>query len=368
MLGLLAVLKAGGQVDLSAMYWGFIHGTIGEVSVVALMIGAIYLILRGVITLRIPGTYLITFVVFLILFGGHGLDISYLAAHLCGGGLMLGAFYMATDYATSPITPSGQVVYAILMGVLTGVFRLFGGTAEGVSYAIIISNLFVPLIEKITVPAAFGWEKKGLNFNRPAKRTITILCCITLVAGLGLGGIYQVTKEPIAQQELAALRQSYLTVCPGAAGFETPDDLAKRVATAQAEESFGHGELGRVSIDDALLAVDATGNTVGYVVCASSRDGYNGQVSMSIGMDASGAVTGVSFLTLNETPSLGMQAGEDWFKDQFKGVGPDSITLIGATAPAGPAQVNAISGATITSKAVTNTVNAALLFISGYIK
>ena len=107
---------------------------------------------------------------------------------------------------------------------------------------------------------------------------------------------------------------------------------------------------------------------MGYVVCASSRDGYNGLISMTIGMSAEGSITGISFLTLAETPSLGMVADEDWFKDQYKGIGPEAATLVGATAPTGEGQVNAISGATITSAAVTNAVNAALLFIEGYIK
>ena len=79
-----------------------------------------------------------------------------MTAELCGGGLMLGAWFMATDYVTSPITPKGQYVYGIILGVLTGLFRLFGGSAEGVSYAIIISNLLVPLIERVTLPKPFG--------------------------------------------------------------------------------------------------------------------------------------------------------------------------------------------------------------------
>ena len=123
---------------------------------IAIMIGAIFLILMGIIDLRVPGTYLVTFVVFLVIFGGHGFDMNYITAQLAGGGLMLGAWFMATDYVTSPITKTGQIVYGILLGVLTGLFRLFGPSAEGVSYAIIISNLLVPLIERITLPKAFG--------------------------------------------------------------------------------------------------------------------------------------------------------------------------------------------------------------------
>ena len=152
----LANLKAGEAVNTMDMLMGNIRGTIGETSVIAIMIGAMFLILMGVIDLRIPGSYLISFVVFIALFGGHGLDPQYITAHLCGGGLMLGAWFMATDYVTSPITSSGKIIYGICLGLLTGLFRLFGGSAEGVSYAIIISNLLVPLIEKVTLPKPFG--------------------------------------------------------------------------------------------------------------------------------------------------------------------------------------------------------------------
>lgn len=152
----LANLKAGESVDSFAMLIGNTSGTIGETSVIALMIGAMFLILMGVIDLWIPGTYILTFVIFISLFGGHGFDPQYITAHLCGGGLMLGAWFMATDYVTSPITSKGKIVYGICLGCLTGLFRLFGGSAEGVSYAIIISNLLVPLIEKATLPKPFG--------------------------------------------------------------------------------------------------------------------------------------------------------------------------------------------------------------------
>ena len=154
----LAVLKNGGSVDLAAMFIGKIPGTIGEVSTIALLIGAAYLLVKKVISIRIPAAYLITFAVFAFIFGQHSL--YYVAAQLCGGGLIFGAFFMATDYVTSPITPRGQIVFGVLLGVLTGLFRIFGGSAEGVSYAIIISNLLVPLIEKVTLPVAFGKEGK----------------------------------------------------------------------------------------------------------------------------------------------------------------------------------------------------------------
>ena len=150
------------QVNTMNMLIGTIPGTIGETSVIAIIIGAIFLILMGVIDLRIPGTYIVTFAIFVGIFGhvAHPeigfFDPQYITAHLCGGGLMLGAWFMATDYVTSPITKKGQIVYGIVLGLLTGLFRIFGGSAEGVSYAIIISNLLVPLIEKVTLPKPFG--------------------------------------------------------------------------------------------------------------------------------------------------------------------------------------------------------------------
>ena len=160
----LAYVKEGAldKINTMDMLLGTIPGTIGETSVIAIIIGAIFLILMGVIDLRIPGTYIVTFVIFVGIFGhvAHPeigfFDPTYITAHLCGGGLMLGAWFMATDYVTSPITKKGQYIYGIALGILTGLFRIFGGSAEGVSYAIIISNLLVPLIERVTLPKPFG--------------------------------------------------------------------------------------------------------------------------------------------------------------------------------------------------------------------
>ena len=152
----LANLKAGESVNILDMVIGRTSGTIGETSMIAIVAGACILILMGIIDLRIPGCYIVSFVAFITIFGGHGLDAAYISAHLAGGGLMLGAFFMATDYVTRPITKNGQYLFGILLGILTGIFRIFGPSSEGVSYAIIIGNLLVPLIEKITLPTAFG--------------------------------------------------------------------------------------------------------------------------------------------------------------------------------------------------------------------
>lgn len=156
----LTALKNASDVSTSItkLLIGNYAGTIGETSVIALLIGVIYLVVRRIIDLRIPLTYIIVFGVCILLFN-KTFSPDFLARHIFGGGLIFGAFFMATDYTTSPITKRGRYVFGIFLGVLTAIFRTFGANAEGVSFAIIFCNLLVPLIEKYTVPRAFGITK-----------------------------------------------------------------------------------------------------------------------------------------------------------------------------------------------------------------
>lgn len=156
----LSALKNAGESSASLidMFIGNHAGTIGETSVIALLIGAIYLVVKKIIDIRIPLTYIAVFAICIMLFNGTT-DITFLAQHLCGGGLIFGAFFMATDYVTSPITKRGRYIFGICLGLLTAIFRTFGANAEGVSYAIIFCNLLVPLMEKYTIPRAFGIVK-----------------------------------------------------------------------------------------------------------------------------------------------------------------------------------------------------------------
>lgn len=161
----LAMLKESGTTtDALTLFLGNHAGTIGETSAIALLVGAAYLVFKKVISLRIPVAYLLSFAVFIVLFGGaNSTDMNFVLTQLLGGGLIFGAFFMATDYVTSPITPMGQIVFGICLGVLTGIFRIFGQSAEGVSYAIIFCNLLVPLIEKVTLPKFFGKGAKSVG-------------------------------------------------------------------------------------------------------------------------------------------------------------------------------------------------------------
>jgi electron transport complex protein RnfD len=158
----LVTLNQGEKVDLLQLFLGFHAGCIGEVSALAILIGALYLIVKKVISVRIPFSYIISTVVFITiirLITGDGVTANYLLGEVLSGGLLVGAFFMATDYVTSPITPKGQIIYGIILGLLTALFRVVGSPAEGVSYAIIIGNLIVALVEKVTVPKPFGSEK-----------------------------------------------------------------------------------------------------------------------------------------------------------------------------------------------------------------
>ncbi|MDY5377808.1 MAG: RnfABCDGE type electron transport complex subunit D [Eubacterium coprostanoligenes] len=158
----LAQLGDGKELDLTSLFLGMHGGCIGEVSALAILIGAAYLLIKKVISIRIPGTYILSTVAFIAiirLVQGDTVTVNYLLSEALSGGLLVGAFFMATDYVTSPITAKGQILYGVLLGFVTAMFRVVGSSAEGVSYAIIICNLLVPLIEKITVPKPFGSVK-----------------------------------------------------------------------------------------------------------------------------------------------------------------------------------------------------------------
>jgi len=150
------------EASLPDMFLGNIGGCIGETSVLLLLIGLAYLLIRKVITLRIPLAFIGTVAVLSLIFPMGNDPLAWCAAQLCGGGLMLGAIFMATDYVTSPVTKLGQVIYGIGCGVLTIVIRYFGGYNEGVSYAILVMNCCVVLLDRIGRPKKFGAPGKAV--------------------------------------------------------------------------------------------------------------------------------------------------------------------------------------------------------------
>ena len=185
-----------------------------------------------------------------------------------------------------------------------------------------------------------------------------ILFAITLVAGACLGGAYEITKGPIEAAELAAKEEAFRTVLADADSFKL-DDYSAALDKANADAA-GLG-FGNVQVDECATGTDASGSAMGYVVTATSGDGYGGNITVSVGVTADGEVKGIEFLTLAETAGLGMNADTPEWKGQFAGktVESFSVTKSGASADN---EINAISGATITSNAVTGAVNAAVYF------
>lgn len=155
----LAVMKDGAAGTLPTLIQCFIglkSGTIGEVSAIALIIGFVYLLIKRVVSIKIPAAYILSFAVLTFFFGKSSMDAEYLAYQLLTGGLLLGAFFMATDYTTTPTTSKGMIIFGIGCGALTFLIRRFGGYPEGVSFSILLMNLASPLIERFTVPKSFG--------------------------------------------------------------------------------------------------------------------------------------------------------------------------------------------------------------------
>ena len=159
----MSYLHQGMLPDTSVMssFLGSVGGCMGETSAVLLLLGGAYLLVRKVISARIPVAYIATVAVIALLFPQGNDRLQWLGYQVFSGGLMLGAIFMATDYATSPVTKGGQIVYGIGCGLITMFIRYFGSYAEGVSYAILIMNIAVLLLDKIGVPKRFGYVKPG---------------------------------------------------------------------------------------------------------------------------------------------------------------------------------------------------------------
>ncbi len=363
----LASLLEGNTVNLTSMFIGSANGVIGS-SILALLIGGLYLIVVDAITWEIPVATIGAFAIFVAIFDKHGVDPMYVGAHLLGGGIVMGAFFMATDPVTSPVTSTGQLLYGAIVGILAGIFRIFASSADSVSYAIIISNLATPLIDEYIVPLPFGFRKNaqvgrgGDRAFKPAMLKPALnLVVITVLAGVGLAGVFNMTRGTIEEQELKKKLNSYKTVLQGAEEFEYDEALASAV------ESLGgkpYGtDFGRSYINEVAVGRDASGEAVGYVVSATSADGFDGNITLSLGIGTDGMIEGIEFTELNETAGMGMRCAEPAFKDQFAGVSVDRFTLNKAGGSTADNEIDSVSGASVSSGAVVNAVNAALDFI-----
>lgn len=193
------------------------------------------------------------------------------------------------------------------------------------------------------------------SFVKETIKNALILCTITLVAGFLLGGVYEITKEPRAKQQEITKTNSYREVIKEAASFEELNVDNKAIS----ELLKAHDITEKAAVIDACVkALDKDGNIIGYIVSATSKEGYGGNISLSVGFDMTGNVTGVSILSISETAGLGMEAKNESFLNQYKAEGA-SLYIVGKSDNEDGINIDALSGATITSKAVTKAVNAA---------
>ena len=185
--------------------------------------------------------------------------------------------------------------------------------------------------------------------NKIVKNAL-ILTAITLVSGLLLGGVYEITKEPIQASKEKAKQEAYKSVMSDAEEFETDNSFDEKKAEKILEKN---------KINGCYLSEVAVGKEIGYVITSTSKEGYGGEIQISVGVSMDGTVTGIEILSINETAGLGMQATEPAFKKQFENVKTDKFE-VKKDNPKG--NVDALSGATITTRAVTNAVNAGLSY------
>ena len=356
----LAIMSAGGTVNFGSLFLGTMPGTIGEVSKIALLIGAAWMLYRNVVTPRIPVGYIGAFAI-IALIHGH-FDFSYMLCQVFAGGLIFGAFFMADDYVTSPITPSGQWLYGIFLGLITALFRYGAGAPEGVSYSILLGNLIAPTIDHYTLPVAFG---RRVQKKTTVKADTTRLFAITVIAGLALGSVYLLTLNPIQKARDEKAKVTYQASYPAADHLEYLADEAAAIEKANAE--IASSGIEKVSIDHVLEAYDASGNVIGYVINSTSGSGYGGDVTVATGISKDGKLTGIGFTSISETPGLGMNATKPEFMDQFAGKDAVKLEYV-KNGAAGSAEFNAISGASRTSGAVRDAVNAAVWFTDTYLK
>lgn len=363
-------LANGNPVNITEMFLGLSNGVIGS-SILALLAGGLVLWALDIIHGQICFSVIGAFTLFMALFGGQGFDPHFLAAHLCGGGVILGAFFMATDYVTSPVTRLGQTVYGILIGVLGAAFRIFGSAADSFSYSIIIANLFVPLIDTYIVSKPYAFRKKAIQlqsgeetkpFFKRIPKPVIALTAIALLAGVALSGVYSMTKETIDDQNRKKAWAAYQAVVPQAVSFEEIPE-----ASEKSDEVYG-SDFGRTYLNEAVVGKDASGATAGYAISVTCAEAYDGNLTLSVGISPDGAVNSIAFTELHETPGKGSLCDDPKFKDQFNGRSVSSFRLLKDGGSTKEDEIDGVSGATISSKAVINAVNAALDFYQNSIR
>ena len=361
-------------LELGQMLLGQHGGSIGEVSIFMLLLGGVYLLMRGVISPRIPVSFLGTVAVLTFLTPRAGTNLEWMMAQLCNGGLVMGAFFMATDYTTSPVTPRGQVFYGIGCGALTVLLRYFGSYPDGVGWAILTMNCTVWLLDRTGLPRRFGerplvftrhmfsqmgeslseikfvlpqWKRSAgsrglmpgeahLDQIKQFTRCAGSLGAVVIAMGVLVAGVDVFTDLDIARR----------------GNQEEQSILAQVMPAAEYRTETPYRSIDAVSIS----AGYSDSELVGYCVEVQTP-GFGGIITMVVGVDLDGKVTGVAVTDHHETLDMGTHALESTFLNRFIGRS-GTLRLTGSNS------VDAVSGATVTSKAIITGVNKALSVVA----
>lgn len=368
----MASLHAGELPDLSLgqMLLGQHGGAMGGAPVFMLMLGGLYLVARRVITPRIPLAYLGTVAVLTLLFPkGDGGAVAWMVAQLCSGGLMMGAIFMASDYTTTPVTPLGQTIFGVGCGVLTVLLRYFGSYPDGVGWAILTMNCCVWLMDRAAIPRRFGMGRFALvrSWGQQLKESVSTIHFVPpklkFLARAGEGYLDELKGNV---RQWAALGGVLLAVCVMIFGVHRATDYAAVRAETEAQEALLDQVMPQATVRtetpyyaSGALSITAGYNDsglVGYCVEVQAH-GFGGLMTAVVGVNTNGEVTGVAITSHQETEGVGTDAMTEGYLAQYVGKS-------GTIRSSGSNSVDAASGATATSEAVTACVNQALAIVA----
>ena len=340
----------GGSQTMLTLFLGNHGGVLGETCAVTLILGGLYLIFTKTISAIIPASYIGTVAVLSVLAGENAL------MQVLSGGLLLGAFFMATDYVTSPFTRKGKLVFGICLGIITCGIRFFANSAEGVAFSILIMNLFVPYINDLTRQKVLGCKKpKKVKKAKAVKETVVeeiteqtepvekvnflkanfdtvvkpiiVMVCICVVISLALGATNLVTTPIIEETNRKIANEGRFALIPEAEDFtEVTSDVEN------------------------IVDIYTSTNEVGTVITSIGK-GYGGPITVMVALDNDGKVVAVNVMSHTETPGKGEVIEEPSFTDQF--IGNDNDTF-------NASEIDAVAGSTVSSKAVISAVDTAI--------
>ena len=235
-----------------------------------------------------------------------------------------------------------------------------GTAADSTTYAVLLANMFSNIIDELFIPVPFAFRIPK-DRKKAIPKPVIILLVITLVAGAALSGVYVITADRIAENQERANQAAFLEVVPGASSFDSSDELKAAVEASQ-------GAYGSVTVTNALIGLDDAGDVAGYAIGVRNAQSFDGGLALVVGIQADGTLNGISFTELHETAGMGMKCGEPDFMNQFAGVKAEQFTLNKSGASAEPETIDSVNGASVTSGAVVDAVNAALDFYAANLR